>query len=134
VAESFHLGRRRFLAAVGASGAVLVLECAGCGQGQSGSWRAAPRLAALLGDSAEVRAVGAHYLARARGERNPATLAALVFPELVEGTDPVGDDELVRIFRERVAGDFAEGRVARVDGWVFSLTELRLCALVYSLW
>ena len=80
-----------------------------------------------------MRFVGAHYLARARGERNPTTLVALVFPELVEAPDAVGDEELVRIFRERVAGDFAEGRVARVNGWIFALTELRLCALVYSL-
>jgi hypothetical protein len=133
VAETFRLGRRRFLAALGAGGAVLVLECTGCGRERSGSWRAAPRLAELLGDDPDVRAVGAHYLAGARGERNPATLAALVFPEFVEGTDAVGDDALVRIFRERVAGDFAAGRVGRVDGWIFALTEVRLCALVYML-
>jgi hypothetical protein len=133
VAETFRLGRRRFLATLGAGGAVLVLECCGRGRERSGSWRAALRLAELLGDDPEVRAVGARYLAGARGERNPATLAALVFPELALGTDAVGDDELVRIFRERVAGDFAEGRVAHLERWVFAVTELRLCALVYML-
>jgi hypothetical protein len=133
VAETFRLGRRRFLATLGAGGAVLVLECTGGGRERSRNWRAAARLAELLGEDADVRNVGAHYLAGARGERNPATLAALVFPELALGTDAVGDDELVRIFRERVAGDFAEGRVVRLDGWVFALTEVRLCALVYLL-
>ncbi|HEX3486895.1 MAG TPA: hypothetical protein VHT51_17715 [Micropepsaceae bacterium] len=40
-----------------------------------------------------------------------------------------GPDELLRRMSQRIATDFSEGRTVRLDGWVLSLAEVRLCAL-----
>jgi hypothetical protein len=39
-------------------------------------------------------------------------------------------DELRASILMQIHGDFAEGRVVNVDGWLLAVTEARLCALV----
>ena len=40
-----------------------------------------------------------------------------------------GANELGRIVSQRIQMDFSLGRTVKLDGWLLSLTEVRLCAL-----
>ena len=44
--------------------------------------------------------------------------------------DQASSEALRQALGQQVRDDFAAARVARVDGWVLSVTEARLCALV----
>jgi hypothetical protein len=123
--------RRRLLASAPWL-AIIVLGGARLGQ-------AAPRAAVNAAGSAAVHsllahvdsavAVGREYLRHHPDERDLARIrhglsGALGGP--VETLDPAVLRERVR---RRVRQDFAEDRIALVDGWILSITEARICAL-----
>jgi hypothetical protein len=68
------------------------------------------------------RAIGAAYLQSCPA--NAATLAAAL-PAAMSVAD------LRLAIAERVRDDFANSRIAMVDGWMLSVTEARVCALAY---
>ncbi len=70
-------------------------------------------------DHASARAIGRRYL-----RTHPASSELQVTRLLLRP----GADRGRRI-RERIAADFAAGRVVILDGWVLAATEARLCAL-----
>lgn len=71
------------------------------------------------GARAAARRVGRAYLRRHPAEADVALLRAALAADL-------GDPERLRA---RVRGDFEREAVVRVQGWVLSRTEARLCAL-----
>jgi hypothetical protein len=97
---------------------------------------AAPALARqLVGvlvhkDSADV--VGRAYLAE-----RPAEADSLILFDLICGAEPEARPDLARTDRQalgqwlgrRQREDFDRGRIVKVNGWILSETEARLCAL-----
>ncbi len=89
---------------------------------------AAERLAGLLKHPESARPIGEAYLALAPHEASTARLVSLVAAGAA--AESASDSELRRLVAAGVRDDFSAGRTAEVDGWVLSLTEARLFALV----
>jgi hypothetical protein len=92
----------------------------------------AERLVGALRQRASAATVGRAYLAAHPADAGLERLTADLADDLCRQqcapwrTTPAG---LRAAFARRVRDDFAIGRVTRVDGWVLSLTEARLCGL-----
>jgi len=131
-------GRRRFLASAG--GAALgvavspLLGLAGCAPSST----LTGALADFYADRRSAGVVGAAFLARFPDEDDVTRLvrqlagstAAVERWEATARSDPA---DLHRVLRERHRTDFEAGRVALLNGWILSQTEVRLCALVAKL-
>lgn len=89
----------------------------------------ARHLLTVFGDIESARTVGAEYLRSAPHEADlPGLLAALCGP--ASGDACVAHaDEWAAALAARCKDDFLEGRVVRIQGWVLSRTEARLCAV-----
>lgn len=75
--------------------------------------------------SAGVRLVGEQYLAA-----HPGTKRLTLEASLPAGVNrSAGADAQLGQAAGAIAADFANGRAERLDGWWFSRTELRICAL-----
>ena len=84
------------------------------------------RLVRLFRYPDSARAVGAAYLRLHLEEADAERLTALLGADL-------GDDEgaaLASRLAARQRADFGAGRTVVVEGWVLSLTEARICALL----
>lgn len=134
------MDRRTFLqwlTAVAVAPILRQLEQLGISDGQrDGSTVAiAQRLIQAVDHRGSARAVGRAYVATRPPERTlQRVLTALTAdrfpPRMVLRADP----QTLRVrVREALRDDFARGRTVSVHGWVLSLTEARLCALV-ALW
>jgi hypothetical protein len=123
---SLRLTRRGFLAGLvaGVVGAALGLRLYWSGARTPAG---AERLASTLPHTDSAVRLGRRYLEGAPGESDAARLVALI------GTMP-SDGESDAALRERLQArirqDFIDGATVAVDGWLLSLTEARLCALV----
>jgi hypothetical protein len=119
------LGRRAFLAGLVAA---LGLVAAGraFARATTAAGSAPPPLAALLRQRSSAAAVGARYL-----REHPAERAAALRAPGPRGARALDATARRRALRRESARDFAEGRVVRVDGWILSRTEARLCAAVW---
>lgn len=99
------------------------------------SWRgaaAADRLVAVLRRPASAAVVGRAYLAGHPAEADRDWLAAQLDADLrCQNCNPARSDaaRLRAGLARQLRVDFAQSRVVRVDGWVLSVTEARLCAL-----
>jgi len=77
---------------------------------------------------ASARIIGAAYLATHPDEADPALLRRAIAADLAPAAQR-DQAELDRALAHRVRADFLEQRTVKVDGWVLSRTEARLCAL-----
>jgi hypothetical protein len=123
---SLRLTRRGFLAglAAGVVGAAVGLRLYWSG---ARTPVGAERLASTLSHTDSAVRLGRRYLEGAPEEANAGRLIALI------GTQPAGGESDAAL-RERlqtcIRQDFIDGTTVAVDGWLLSLTEARLCALV----
>lgn len=83
------------------------------------------RLAALFHHQASARAIGRRYLQQHPLETNARHLLVGIDDRL----RTAGDGELVFALQQRIRQDFVEERVVKLEGWILSVTEARLCAL-----
>jgi hypothetical protein len=89
-------------------------------------------LARSLDGSAAVQSVGRAYLEQAPDEDDRALLIQLVSTALREEKGALTREEaFARVFGQ-VRSDFEANRIARVRGWLLSVTEARLCALTVA--
>jgi hypothetical protein len=91
-------------------------------------------IAAWLGDSPTVTALGIEYLTRHPDEAGEDVLRSqlsLGLPALAALGFGVSDRLRVRL-DETIREDFDAGRVESLGGWLLSRTELRLCALMVA--
>ncbi len=115
--ESLRTSRRRILGCIaGVAGAALLPLPA------SSRHRPAEGFLALLGNREAAARVGLAYLAQVPEEADRDVL--LVRLALPPGQDPAS------VVTARKREDFRCGRVVRLENWVLSSTEARLCALV----
>ena len=122
--RALGLGRRAFLAGLVAS---LGLLAAGrvWARARPGVGAGAHPLAGLLRHRSSAAAIGERYLRDHPAER--AAALRLSGPPAAGASDR---SDWRRSLQHEVRRDFAEGRVVRVDGWILSRTEARLCAAV----
>ena len=67
-------------------------------------------------------------------ENSLTVLRNLVFAKYRDGeSSPFRPNYDRNVFPDRFHSDFREGQVAKIDGWILSRTELRLCAIAYLL-
>lgn len=121
------IDRRSAVRALGAAGMTLALapHVAPSGNGVPlAGW-----LKTMLADLDSARQVGRAYLTAAPAEADRDRLLAQLFPQLEPGAAADGSTAWRESFSSRCRQDFADGQTVQVDGWVLSLTEVRLCAL-----
>ena len=90
------------------------------------------RLTEIFGRRRSACAVGRAYLRQAPKEADPEFLIGAICETDADLRRVLvhGDKfRLRKALRDRVRQDFADGRTVRVDGWLLSRTEARLCAL-----
>jgi hypothetical protein len=97
----------------------------------AGSSEPATRLASLFRDRRSAASVGARYLASYPEEASPERLLDLLVADRRLAAALAADDPVaLRIAAASlVREDFLARHVARVDGWLLSRTEARLCGL-----
>lgn len=127
--------RRRFLSFILGLGALALIGPVGRLFGFV-RVRAGDRPGYGLGDffkhpkSAEV--VGQAYLEQAPEERDLNVLLDRIFEGATDRRSEfaaAGTGRRRAILLEQTRDDFARGRTAKIDGWILSVTEARLCAL-----
>ena len=99
--------------------------------------RAATNLARVFANSYSVHRVGAAYLDMFPEDRDPGVLMDHMRRQDEALVVALENGSTGRL-RQRVAGnvrnDFTHGRTVKIDGWLLSLSEVRLCALAAVLW
>ncbi len=126
--------RRRFIQlAIGAGSAALMARLA--------PWRAlvevvesplAVRLPGLLEHRSSATAVGREYLRAVPAERGTGSLVTAIVSRLGEqrtGAQVASRAELQAMVADGVRNDFDAGLTLRLQGWIVSRTEARICAL-----
>jgi hypothetical protein len=117
------LTRRDFVAAVLAAAGCLPLRRAAAGTDPAGVRSRLFRNRVV--DVAHILRYTGPYLAKHPGEGDVDPLARLVFGGEAAG----GAEAMKRAARVRIRGDFEEGRLENLDGWLLSVTEVRLWCL-----
>lgn len=85
------------------------------------------------------RLVGAEYLDNPMGRNDPVVasgmegfLRNLAIPVQSEA-EANSSGEIRQIISARIRDDFAKEQVVRIGGWILSITEARLCAVIHVL-
>ncbi len=92
----------------------------------------AGRLTEIFGRKRSARAVGRAYLQQAPDEADPELLMSAICNNDAGLCRVVAHGDKFRLkkaLRDCIRQDFADGQTVRVDGWLLSQTEARLCAL-----
>jgi hypothetical protein len=95
------------------------------------------RLAALFHHQASARVIGRTYLQQYPRENNVRDLLAGIvagpaddrFSGRSDRLSRAADRELILTLQQRIRQDYVEERVVKLQGWILSVTEARLCAL-----
>lgn len=123
------IGRRGFILSLGALGGG-VLGAVSVGRGYAlAKARLVGRLADWIAESEEARELGKAYLTQYPEEEHVDMLTTALASEIDALPFRVASERLRRLFHARVTQDFAQGRTVKLDNWLFSRTEVRLCAL-----
>jgi len=131
---AIRLNRRRVLQLLVASGGLCV---AGLTPVQTRWWSGRPpslrlRLLESIHQRESARAIGERFLSRHPEEGDAALLVRHITEGIPGGRARLAaarDEELRAWLAARVRRDFVEDRILRIDGWILSSTEVRLCAL-----
>lgn len=128
----FAITRRRmlwFLAALGgAAGLARIARIFPLNVRSSGS------LEAVFDRPDSARRIGEAYLRLHPQEADAASLRSSLAAQKDGAAGPLeamGAGELASWMRNRRRGDFRDRRTVAVDGWILSITEARLCALLF---
>ena len=106
------------------------------GAGSSPPSTVPDNLVQVLSNRISVIHVGAAYLATAPGETDPNVVIERMRRHgdaLVRALETGNPGRARRLAARDCRADFAEGRIVKVDGWLLSQTEARLCALTLML-
>lgn len=96
----------------------------------AGEADAAARLLSLLAHRDSAARIGRLYLRRFPGEADARRLASMILGQAsAPAAAPSAPDALRRQVAQRRRQDFATGETVRVEGWILSRSEARLCAL-----
>lgn len=128
-----RLTRRGFLTGV----LVTIAAAAGAREGvrfdRTAGSRDAARLSCLFRHPEGAAQLGQRYLETTADKPDIMRLVELIGKHLELESGPihkVPEDELRASLARRIRTDFSRGNTVALDGWVLSVTEARLCALV----
>lgn len=116
-----------------ALGGGLTLALHGVTGGWLRRWLIAARLRQLLPHDLGAIAIGAAYLLQRPMEADPGRLVGEVLTSLPHRTvapDLMDRPALEGLVRDGIRADFQTGRTVVLHGWIVSVTEARLAALV----
>ncbi len=134
------VGRRRVLTAVTCFALAplgVFLGRYSVGTGQSRRDAVTDNLAQVLSNRTSVVRVGAAYLGTAPEDADPSIMIERMRRHgdaLVRALETGSPGQVRRLVARDVREDFAQARIVKVDGWLLSQTEARLCALALVLW
>ena len=116
------MDRRNFIITSTGALAWLVFPPVGCTSSEKELIRVItpPLSLSTIHDSTTITQLGKSYLEKYPSENSASQLVDLITKET--GSDP---DEL----QEKIKQDFREGNTVILEGWLFSITEARQCAL-----
>jgi hypothetical protein len=134
MSKPLTLHRRQFLLlALGVAGSVAASsKLSGAAEGwlSQGSLRA--KLTALFIHQESAQAIGHAYLQSNPREANIRTLENQIAQGIAGGYTllaTTSKPEVSKLLTDRIRQDFATDQVVKVQGWILSITEARLCAL-----
>jgi hypothetical protein len=95
------------------------------------------RLAALFPHQSSARVIGRTYLQQYPPENNVRDLLTGIvagpandrFSGRSDRLSTAADHELISTLQQQILQDYVEERVVKLQGWILSVTEARLCAL-----
>jgi len=122
--------RALFRAAIGAG---LALALHGVAGGRVSQWLMAARLRELVPHGVGAIPIGAAYLLERPVEADPRRLVGELLGGLPRRAVPphlVDRPALEGLLRDGIHADFQAGRTVALHGWVVSVTEARLAALI----
>lgn len=124
------LNRRTFLLSLAAGGLLCAARAGLAADARAPDWSGW-----LLDDdnAGAIAGFGAAYRDAHPEESSPVVLSGFVDRALAAaavGQLPADDAGLRALLQQRVRAEYAKGEVVRVDGWILSVTEARLYALV----
>jgi hypothetical protein len=126
-----RLHRRRFLAlALTTGGSLLALATLPDWLGLQSTLSA--KLTKLLAHQESARIVGAEYLKQYPHEADARVLQDRIVAGFAGGYATLSsahESAIRQLIEERVRQDFETEQIVKVQGWVLSVTEARLCAL-----
>ena len=91
----------------------------------------------ILDGNPAVHRIGTAYLKQRADESDPKTLLAaldgIVDRRDLQNWRQSGPDNVETSIRMRIRADFSNGETFNCDGWILSLTEVRLCAAAITI-
>ena len=89
-------------------------------------------LVGLFSKPESARLVGAEYLRAAKesGEKAFSNISSTLKEKFSASYTNTTKEQLKKFFSARRMKDFEEGRIVEVQGWILSVTEAQLCAVV----
>ena len=91
------------------------------------------RLTGLFKHGESAKVIGREYLRHYAQEADEQILLGLISSGFTDGPEMLSaadDEEISRWLRRQIGQDFEAGHVVKLEGWILSATEARLCALV----
>ena len=129
--QKTSLHRRQFLALVFAGGGALLAQASLPGwfgpQNALGT-----KLAELFRHQESARIVGAKYLKKYPQEADARLLQDRIIAGIAggyAGLAQASDSTIRKLLEDRVRQDFETEQIVKLQGWILSITEARLCAL-----
>lgn len=121
--------RRTFIAGVLSSSLLLLPGCGFFKGNNDESF--IKRLVEVFANKASASNIGNEYLKAVPEERKRENLISGIFSTFNGGLSGItAPDKLRKELRTYIKNDFKNGNVIELKGWLFSVTEARLCALV----
>ena len=130
------MGRRRFFTITLGFGILAFIQPHGAWTPLIERTRQVPRssrLTKLLRQKESARIIGLEYLRIVQHEADPEMLVDLIslgFSDGYKALHNADTAKLRELLRLRMQQDFEEGHIVKLQGWIVSVTEARLCALV----
>ena len=87
----------------------------------------------IVNCSSSAAIIGAEYLKAEPQEADPDLLVREIFSDVMPSLhiNSVTADDILNAIRNKHRDDFRSGRICKLQGWMLSETELKLCASTY---
>ena len=105
-----------------------MLAMAGLGLVAGSACARHPGIASYFKNASASRSIGSEYLTAAPGEHDAVRLTSLITEDNA-AFEGVSESRMRELLGNAIRRDFENSRTVKIHGWIFSLTEARICAL-----
>ena|SRR3982750_53002 len=117
------------------AGTVIGFSGTGCSDRHPGSYQILqkPEQLAQICDLKTLKEIGMTYRLQAPSETDAGKLTTLLLTDSAgQAVSSSSDSTFIQaLMNKKIAGDFENGNVVVVKGWILALTEARQCALLF---